>query len=401
MTHPELSRSTATCLLLVEKDESVFNQLSALVEPTCLVRWYHRLEDAVAWLRDREMASLIIINETQCNATAMGTLRALTQPHSVPILVLCQRQTTESVQLALRAGATDLLALDEPTQLGKRISFFLMLGSRVSAEHLFLEARPEATFRFKLPTWKRAIDIAASLQALIVFSPLMLMVAALVKLDSKGPVFYKSKRVGANYRVFNMIKFRTMRVEADTLLKQMASENNMYGNAPATAMPGPSGQDLCESCRAVADSCQQKLFDQDRYVCERNYLAQGAKGAAFVKFRNDPRITRLGNFLRNSSLDELPQLVNILLGDMSVVGNRPLPVYEAEKLTTDQAVKRFAGPSGLTGLWQVQKRARGESRMDEQERISLDIEYVESFTFLKDMKIIYQTFFSLWQQENV
>ena len=86
---------------------------------------------------------------------------------------------------------------------------------------------------------------------------------------------------------------------------------------------------------------------------------------------------------------------------MSIVGNRPLPVYEAEKLTTDQAIKRFSGPSGLTGLWQVEKRARGESRMDEQERINLDIRYVETFSFRKDIQIIYRTFFSLWQQEDV
>ncbi|NID11379.1 sugar transferase [Fibrella aestuarina] len=261
---------------------------------------------------------------------------------------------------------------------------------------------PVGSFQFELPTWKRAIDIAASLQALVVFSPLMLLVAILIKLDSKGPVFYKSKRVGANYRVFDMIKFRTMRTEADQLLKQMVSGNNMYNTGQAQGnSESVSESNLCEECAMIASSCQRKLFDQDRFVCERDYLRRGEKGAAFVKFRNDPRITRLGNFLRNSSIDELPQLINILLGHMSIVGNRPLPVYEAEKLTTDQAVKRFAGPSGLTGLWQVEKRARGESRMDEQERISLDIKYVETFSFLNDMKIIYKTFFSLWQQENV
>ena len=86
---------------------------------------------------------------------------------------------------------------------------------------------------------------------------------------------------------------------------------------------------------------------------------------------------------------------------MSLVGNRPLPLYEAEKLTTDDSVKRFAGPAGLTGLWQVKKRGKGEPFMDEQERIALDIEYVETFSFQRDMTIIYKTIFSLWQKENV
>ncbi|MBO0950117.1 sugar transferase [Fibrella sp. HMF5405] len=350
-------------------------------------------------MRDRQSAALIIVNENQSSVESLAALRATTLNQSVPILLLCSKSTNEARQLALRAGVTDLLTLADTAQLEKRIQFFLTLMRRVSAQPD--DQIQNSNFRFTLPTWKRAIDIAASLQALIVFSPLMLLVAMLIKLDSKGPVFYRSKRVGANYRVFGMIKFRTMRVEADQLLKQMASENNMYSQESDNIGDLAPSQGLCEQCALIASSCQRKLFDQDRFVCERDYLRRGEKGAAFVKFRNDPRITRLGNFLRNSSIDELPQLINILVGDMSIVGNRPLPVYEAEKLTTDQAVKRFAGPSGLTGLWQVQKRARGESRMDEQERINLDIEYVETFSFMKDMKIIYKTFFSLWQQENV
>lgn len=399
MIRAEIDRQTATCLVLVEKEEAVFSQISALVDSSYLIRWYQRIEDAIAWMQDRQAASLIIVNEDRSSVQSLAALRATTLQQSVPILLLCNKSTNEVKQLALRTGVTDLLSLSDVGQLEKRIHFFLTLMRRVSAQPDF--QAQSATFRFKLPTWKRAIDIAASLQALVVFSPLMLLVALLIKLDSKGPIFYKSKRVGSNYRVFGMIKFRTMRVEADQLLKQMASENNMYSQAQESSVDPTAGEDLCEGCALIASTCQRKLFDQDRFVCERDYLRRGEKSAAFVKFRNDPRITRLGNFLRNSSIDELPQLINILLGDMSIVGNRPLPVYEAEKLTTDQAVKRFAGPSGLTGLWQVEKRARGEARMDEQERISLDLEYVDTFSFRKDMQIIYKTFFSLWQQENV
>ena len=399
MIRAGINRQTTTCLVLVDKEEAVFRQIAALVDETCLIRWYQRIDDATTAMRDRQSTSLIIVNEKQSTLDSLAELRQSTLNQSVPILLLCKKLTEESTKLALRAGVTDLISLSDSAQLEQKVQFFLTLMRRVAAQP-DVEA-PRHKFRFELPTWKRAIDIAASLQALVVFSPLMLLVAILVKLDSQGPVFYKSKRVGANYQVFGMIKFRTMRVEADQLLKQMAAENNIYSQELASSDQSATDHDLCEGCALIAQSCQRKLFDQDRFVCERTYLQRGEKGAAFVKFRNDPRITRLGNFLRNSSIDELPQLVNILLGDMSIVGNRPLPVYEAEKLTTDQAVKRFAGPSGLTGLWQVQKRARGEERMNEQERIDLDIEYVETFSFLNDMKIIYQTFFSLWQQENV
>ncbi|WP_065814277.1 sugar transferase [Fibrella aestuarina] len=387
----------APCLVLVDKNEAVFSQISNWLDSSCLIRWYQRMDDAIAWVRDRRSTSLIIINETEARADSLAALRDLTIQRSVPILLLCQTVTDRVTQLAMHTGVTDLLTLTDPTHLERRIKFFLTLMRRVATQP---DAEVEGqAFTFQLPTWKRAIDIAASLQALIVFSPLMLLVAILIKLDSKGPVFFKSKRVGSNYRVFDMIKFRTMRTDAATMLKDMASENlyNINGATDET----PQVKDICEECALIASSCQRKLFHNDRFVCERQYLKQGEKGATFVKFRNDPRITRLGHFLRNSSIDELPQLINILRGDMSLVGNRPLPVYEAEKLTADQTVKRFAGPSGLTGLWQVQKRAKGEAKMDEQERIALDIEYVETFSFWNDMKIIYKTFFSLWQQENV
>jgi len=124
------------------------------------------------------------------------------------------------------------------------------------------------------------------------------------------------------------------------------------------------------------------------------------KENAFVKFEKDPRITKVGRFIRKYSIDELPQFVNILKGDMSVVGNRPLPLYEAELLTNDEYIDRFLAPAGLTGLWQVSKRG-GAGEMSAEERKLIDIKYANEFSFWLDIKIIFKTFTAFIQKENV
>ena len=144
------------------------------------------------------------------------------------------------------------------------------------------------------------------------------------------------------------------------------------------------------------------LISDDFLIPEKefNFAKSIEKSNAFVKFENDPRITKVGKFIRKYSIDELPQLINILKGDMSVVGNRPLPLYEAELLTGDEYIDRFFGPSGLTGLWQVEKRG-GAGKMSPEERKALDIKYARSFSFWLDIKIIFKTFTAFIQKENV
>ena len=201
---------------------------------------------------------------------------------------------------------------------------------------------------------KRLFDILISSVLLIVFSPVFLLIIIAIKLESKGPIFYIAKRAGRGYKIFDFYKFRTMFVGAD-----------------------------------------QKIFDFSHL---NQYSSKDIQGPVFVKINNDPRVTKVGSFLRNTSLDELPQLVNVLKGDMSLVGNRPLPLYEAASLTTDEWAKRFMAPAGITGLWQIKKR--GKEDMSIEERISLDINYADKNNFLYDLWIMANTPTALIQKAN-
>ena len=201
---------------------------------------------------------------------------------------------------------------------------------------------------------KRTFDILVSITALLLLTPLFILIALAIRIESKGSIFYISKRAGRGYKIFDFYKFRTMFAGADLRINEL-SHLNQY----------PESQ---------------------------------AKGPSFFKINNDPRVTRVGLFLRNSSLDELPQLLNVLLGDMSLVGNRPLPLYEAATLTTDLSAQRFLAPAGMTGLWQIKKRGRKD--MSVEERINLDIDYANNYSFMYDLWIMDNTPSALIQKSS-
>ncbi|TGD81156.1 sugar transferase [Hymenobacter wooponensis] len=246
---------------------------------------------------------------------------------------------------------------------------------------------------------KRIFDVVFATLALICLSPLFLIVAILIKLESKGPVFYYSYRVGMGYKIFKFWKFRSMRPDADKLLASMKGLNQYQAAAEQEAT---YISPLCPKCRTQGMSCRQQLIDsKGEVICESQHqLAKKLEAeSAFVKIANDPRVTRIGQFIRNTSIDELPQLFNVLRGDMSIVGNRPLPLYEAEKITTDEFAARFMAPAGITGLWQVSKR--GSKSMSAEERKLLDVEYAKSYSLVKDLQIVCKTIPALFQKENV
>ena len=281
-----------------------------------------------------------------------------------------------------------------------QVTNYISIRRKHQQQEAKLKAEKENLKTFHLPLWKRIFDIVFAGCALIILSPLLLLTALAIRIESKGAVIYKSKRVGSNYQVFDFLKFRSMYLNADKRLKELNALNQYNTDEEETVSERDeitfdelTGSTEEEECLLISDDF---IVYEDEFTQKK----QKEKENAFVKLEHDPRITRVGRFIRKYSIDELPQLINVLKGDMSIVGNRPLPLYEAELLTNDAYIDRFMAPSGLTGLWQVEKR--GDSgKMSAEERKMLDIRYAKEFSFWFDMKIILRTFTAFIQKEDV
>jgi lipopolysaccharide/colanic/teichoic acid biosynthesis glycosyltransferase len=331
------------------------------------------------------------------------------------IILLTHQLTLDDRKMYQKCGINDTIDANASiTEMNKKIQFISdresMLFDEAPSKHRIL--------RFKIPLWKRLFDIVFSLLAIIILSPVFLLTAIAIRLESKGPIIFKSKRVGTNYTIFNFLKFRSMYADAEQRLKEVAKEaGNQYAEkseekkeedrqAVITAPLGNEAEMMMmdsgmESDMMISDD-EVMLVGDDYVVSETDFNKEKEEeiNNAFVKIENDPRITKVGRFIRKYSIDELPQLFNILRGDMSIVGNRPLPLYEAEKLTVDSSIDRFMAPAGLTGLWQVEERGKG-GLMSAEERKQLDITYGQTYNFMLDMKIIFRTLTAFIQKDNV
>ncbi len=218
--------------------------------------------------------------------------------------------------------------------------FFEALSARVEMEDvegLTLVSLPRyARHGWLMRTAKRMLDLFIATLAAVLLSPVLLLVAILIKLDSPGPVFFKQERMGKNHRRFMMYKFRSMRADAEEMKEKLEQHSD-------------------------------------------------ASGPIF-KMKEDPRITRVGKVIRRLSIDELPQLINVFRGEMSLVGPRPLPVEEAEECTGTADMRHKVQP-GITGLWQI----LGRSDIPYEEMVQLDYIYVTNWTLRWDLKIILRT----------
>lgn len=275
----------------------------------------------------------------------------------VPVLAEVKDCTETQIKKLLNHPAVDDLVLvkESAATLKKKVAFLRKIKETEKVANLESSLETQAPREINVNYFfKRSFDLLISGSLLLLLAPVFILIAIAIRLESKGSVFYVSSRAGRGYKVFKFYKFRTMVADADRKVADLL-HLNQYGAA--------SGEPV------------------------------------FFKVSNDPRITRIGAFLRNTSIDELPQLINVFLGDMSLVGNRPLPLYEAATLTSDECAARFLAPAGITGLWQIKKR--GDSNMSVQERVNLDIDYASRHNFMYDLWIIANTPSALIQKDNV
>ncbi len=212
-------------------------------------------------------------------------------------------------------------------------------------EKILLEARRRGVFERAM---KRSIDVFISLAVLILGFPFFVAIGLLIKLTSRGPVFFKQRRVGENGKPFFLYMFRSMKIDCDDSIHREFTQNYIHGETSQSSLDGES--------------------------------------VALYKIVDDPRITGVGGFLRRTSLDELPQFINILRNDMSVVGPRPPMEYEYEHYDDWHKLRVKIKP-GLTGLWQVS----GRSTVPFHEMVMLDLYYIEHWSLRMDLNIMVKT----------
>ena len=303
----------------------------------------------------------LVIYEVSTNRNDLMVVKNLKESlkkHKVILFVIKQNAHTFGIDY-IKSGANDVFDFDaNPADVVQRYEFIKENYDTLNKK------KTDNLQSFKLPIWKRAFDILFSSIMLVLLSPLFLIVIILILIGSSGSPFYASPRVGTGYCVFGFLKFRSMYKGSDNKGEAKAKKSRFT---------------------KMLESWQS---DSEKF---KNYQP--------VEI-NDPRITKIGKFLRKTNIDELPQFINVLKGDMSIVGNRPLSLFEAEEFTTDQWAERFFAPAGITGLWQVTKRSRAK-QMTIEERKQLDVEYAENYSFWYDFKILLRTIPILFQPKNI
>ena len=343
-------------------------------------------------IRKRKEDHCFVFIQRKNKLSDLKIISHLTKSYSsVYIILVGVPLSIEEKKEYLTAGTDSIISEKRnDTELIRILDFAIKYNERINSTSL----RSKELESFKMPLWKRTFDIVCSLAAIIILSPLLIVTWLAIRLESKGDAVYRSKRVGSNYQIFDFYKFRSMYSDADKRLAEF-KKLNQYAQEELTEQESKTSSTRLHKADVV-------LFADDAITSEKEYIAakRQERSNAFFKFENDPRITKIGKIIRKYSIDELPQLFNILKGDMSVVGNRPLPLYEAELLTSDEYIHRFMAPAGLTGLWQVEKRGEA-GKLSAEERKMLDIRYANEFSFLMDVKIIFKTFTAFIQKENV
>ncbi len=348
----------------------------------------------INWLNNENQIDGILC-ETYLPGTNGIDFHQYLKQHNLATLVpfiLVSRHEDEKIKIGAIASMVDDLYTTplNPEHIETRMRFLKDHKELLSSARIVTEPLHD----YEVPLIKRIFDILVAGTALIFLAPFLFIVMFAIWAESgfKGKVYYISKRVGTGYKIFDFYKLRSMKLNADKMLKSM-SHLNQY--------EAQKVDDECPDCKSMGHPCSTLLVIEGKEICEKHNMRmrQAKISQSFIKIKDDPRVTKVGAFIRNTSIDELPQLINVLKGDMSIVGNRPLPLYEAELLTSDEWGERFLGPAGITGLWQVE--LRGKKSVSIEERKMLDNIYAKNYSFWGDMKLILRTVPALFQSENV
>jgi lipopolysaccharide/colanic/teichoic acid biosynthesis glycosyltransferase len=387
-------------IALLNVDDTTYTEISSLNFGNAqLMLFKNGVELCAKWEKNK-LNIIAIISQSEAIAPLgiymLETIKKNAALQEVPYFLIANKVNDNVNRICLKSGVADVFKMPlRAHHLARRVNFLIPNWKTIRTK-----AISEKVQVYKTPILKRAFDVIFAGSVLLCLSPFLLILFIIMKMESKGPIFYYSLRVGTGYRIFKFYKIRSMYVNADKRLKELKHLNQYVGQDEAAAKAIEFNA-LCDHCVKNGTSCQRLLYADDISWCEKNYIdtRKALSENAFIKLKNDPRVTKVGKILRNTSIDELPQLWNVLIGDMSIVGNRPLPLYEAEKLTTDKYAMRFMAPAGITGLWQVEKRGKGE--MSAEERMMLDNAYAENHSFINDIRLILKTIPALLQKENV
>ena len=292
-------------ILYIGQDEQLSHHLSGILLHILSesLPVFNKPNDAIEWLiEDPGGNNPIILFEKQVTNEDLGHIKLLRRnfPYAYILLVTLDLTPAERLQY-IRAGVNDTVSpMVKPEAF---IHFFHFIQKYEPALQGGTKPAEEAVGTFKLPAIKRAFDLVVSFFALLLLSPLMFLVALAIRLESKGPIFYKSKRVGSNYQIFDFWKFRSMYVDADKRLKEVGKFNQYATNI--TKIEQQVSIDEALDPQAINLSDQSILVDDDYIISEEEFVAQKRQKTdnAFVKIEKDPRVTRVGQFIRKYSID--------------------------------------------------------------------------------------------------
>jgi lipopolysaccharide/colanic/teichoic acid biosynthesis glycosyltransferase len=326
-------RSGRTFLLVLLDAEQLFEQCPAAAArvSSCLCSSI-RETDLIGWHQDGTVVGIILTEIGGAEKSAIR--RALLDTLAAALRGALQPEQTKMIRI------TFYFFPDE--QEGHK-------GGRSGDHKLYPDLEWAGKTKRLERAVKRSIDIVGSLAALIVFSPLFALIAAAIKLTSRGPILFRQTRVGRLGVPFQFLKFRSMRTDSDPRMHREFVNEFIRGSSSASH--------------------------------------HGQMPAKVYKITDDPRVTRVGRFLRKTSLDELPQFWNVLKGEMSLVGPRPPIPYELESYRTWHKRRILEVKPGITGLWQIY----GRSRTTFDEMVRLDLRYARTWNLFLDLKILVQT----------